>query len=57
MENIEKLCPKSVRGRLREVFLYDRFYLWSFDWKLLWSPMGGGRLQEVFPQTAQVHEC
>lgn len=52
-----KLCPKRDRSRLRELCLYERFYLESFDLKRLCFPVGGCHLQELFPQAAQVYEC
>ena len=52
MENHQPSGPKSGRGRLQEVDVYERFQLQGFDWEHFGvldcrSVMGGGRLREV----------
>ena len=52
MENCKTVTPKSWRGRLQKVVVYEKFQVQDFDRENfgvldLWTLMGGGRWREM----------
>ena len=52
MENYKTVNPKSWRGRLQKVVVYEKFQVQDFDRENfgvldLWTLMGGGRWREM----------